>query len=67
MRDILLQGHAFGLKNARVTYQKLVNKVFEAQFERNIEIYVDDMLVKSTKVEKHLDDLEETLYTLKRY
>lgn len=37
----------FGLKNARVTYQKLVNKMFKSQIGRNVEVYVDDMLVKS--------------------
>ena len=37
----------FGLKNADVTYQRLVNKVFADQIGRNMEAYVDDMLVKS--------------------
>ena len=36
-----------GLKNAEVTYQQLVNKIFKSQIGRNIEVYVDDMLVKS--------------------
>jgi hypothetical protein len=37
----------FGLKNARVTYQRLVNKMFQDLIGRNVEVYVDDMLVKS--------------------
>lgn len=37
----------FGLKNAGVTYQRLVNTIFLDQVGRNIEVYVDDMLVKS--------------------
>ena len=37
----------FGLKNARATYQRLVNKMFNKQIGRNMEVYVDDMLVKS--------------------
>ena len=37
----------FGLKNARVTYQRLVNKMFSKQIGRNMEVYVDVMLVKS--------------------
>ena len=36
----------FGLKNVRATYQRLVNKVFVDQLGRNIEVYIDDMLVK---------------------
>lgn len=43
----------FRLKNAGATYQRLVNKVFEAQIGRNIEVYVDDLPVKSIKAEKH--------------
>jgi hypothetical protein len=37
----------FGLKNAGATYQRLVNKMLEKQMGRNVEVYVDDMLVKS--------------------
>ena len=37
----------FELKNAEATYQRLVNKMFNKQIGRNMEVYVDDMLVKS--------------------
>ena len=37
----------FGLKNAGVTYQRLMNKMFANQIDRNVQVYVDDMLVKS--------------------
>ena len=37
----------FGLKNAGATYQRLVNHMFRPQIWRNVEVYVDDMLVKS--------------------
>ena len=47
----------FGLKNAGVIYQRLVNRMFRPQIGRNVEVYVDDMLVKSQDEEKHLDDL----------
>ncbi|KAL0453025.1 UNVERIFIED_CONTAM: hypothetical protein Slati_1280600 [Sesamum latifolium] len=50
----------FGLKNAGATYQRLVDKIFRPQIGRNIEVYVDDMLVKSKKAEEHVKDLEET-------
>ena len=55
----------FGLKNARDTYQRLVNKMFSKQIGKNMEVYVDDMLVKSKEELTHLDDLRETFATLK--
>ena len=54
-----------GLKNAEATYQKLVNHMIRPQIERNVEVYVDDMLAKSLDKEKHLDDLQETFDTLR--
>nr|XP_023884357.1 uncharacterized protein LOC111996604 [Quercus suber] len=57
----------FGLKNAGATYQRLVNKMFVKQIGRNVEVYVDDMLVKSKEELEHLDDLKETFDTLKQY
>ena len=57
----------FGLKNARATYQRLVNKMFSKQIDRNMEVYVDDMLVKSREELAHLDDLKETFSTFKQY
>ena len=47
----------FGLKNAMATYQRLVNHMFRPQIGRNVEVYVNDMLVKSLDEERHLDDL----------
>ena len=57
----------FRLKNAEATYQGLVNKMFNKQISRNMEVYVDDMLVKSKEELAHLDDLRETFATLKQY
>jgi len=57
----------FRLKNVRATYQRLVNQMFNKQIERNVEIYVDDMLVKSKEEEDHLDDLRETFNMLRQY
>uniref|UniRef100_A0A2N9GLL2 Reverse transcriptase domain-containing protein n=1 Tax=Fagus sylvatica TaxID=28930 RepID=A0A2N9GLL2_FAGSY len=57
----------FGLKNAGATYQRLVNKMFHDQIGRNVEVYVDDMLVKSKKDDDHLVDLKETFQALRRY
>ena len=47
----------FRLKNAGATYQRLMNKMFAHQFERNVQVYVDDMLVKSVRENDHLNDL----------
>ena len=58
---------SFGLKNARATYQRLVNHMFLPQIGLNVEVYVDDMLVKSLDKEKHLDNLRETFDTLRRH
>ena len=57
----------FSLKNAGATYQRLVNYMFRPQIGRNVEVYVDDMLVKSLDEERHLDDLQETFDTLRRH
>ena len=57
----------FGLKNAGATYQRLVNKMFSAQIGRNMEVYIDDMLVKSKEEPTHLDDLKQTFTTLRQY
>ena len=57
----------FGLKKVRATYQRLVNKMFNKLIGRNMEVYVDDMLVKSKEEQAHLDDLRETFTTLKQY
>ena len=57
----------FCLKNAGATYQRLMNKMFENQIRRNIQVYVDDMLVKSRREDDHLEDLKETFDILRSY
>ena len=57
----------FGLKNASATYQRIMNKMFASQIGRNVQVYVDDMLVKSWREEDHLKDLKETFGTLRFY
>ena len=58
---------SFRLKNARATYQRLMNKMFAHQIGRNVQVYVDDMLVKSLHEDDHLGDLRETFNTLRPY
>uniref|UniRef100_A0A2N9GAF3 Reverse transcriptase n=1 Tax=Fagus sylvatica TaxID=28930 RepID=A0A2N9GAF3_FAGSY len=57
----------FGLKNAGATYQQLMNKMFRNQIGRNVEVYIDDMLVKTKDEADHLEDLGETFKTLRQY
>ena len=57
----------FGLKNARATYQRLINRMFHDQIGKNVEVYIDNMLVKSKEEGDHLKDLEETFKTLRRF
>ena len=47
----------FELKNTGATYQRLANKIFKKRLGRNIEAYMDDMIVKSKVFEGHLADL----------
>nr|GEZ82398.1 reverse transcriptase domain-containing protein [Tanacetum cinerariifolium] len=56
----------FGLKNAGATYQRLMDKAFESQMGRNIEVYVDDLVVKSHTGAEMVRDIEETFQTLRK-
>nr|XP_025616499.1 uncharacterized protein LOC112708784 [Arachis hypogaea] len=57
----------FGLKNAGATYQRLMNRIFEQQIGRNIEVYVDDMVAKTKVGQPHTEDLEEIFAQIRRY
>ncbi|GJV63371.1 hypothetical protein Tco_1474199 [Tanacetum coccineum] len=54
------------LKNAEVTYQRLVDKAFENKIGRNLEVYVDDLVIKCHIEQVILKDIEETFRTLRR-
>ena len=57
----------YGFKNVGTTYQLLVNKIFKKQIGRNMEVYMDDMLIKSWASIDHLADLEETFGALRKH
>ena len=57
----------FGLKNVGATYQRLVNKLFQKQIGVSMEVYIDDMLVKSVKAELHVPHLAKSFQVLKNY
>ncbi|GJV47256.1 reverse transcriptase domain-containing protein [Tanacetum coccineum] len=56
----------FGLKNAGATYQRLVDKAFNSQVGRNVEVYVDDLVIKSYTEAEMLRDVDETFRTLQK-
>jgi hypothetical protein len=51
----------FGLKNAGATYQRAMNYIFHDRISKLVEIYIDDVVVKSASVEGHLGDLRQVL------
>ena len=54
----------FGLKNARATYQRLVTKIFRLLMGKTMEVYIDDLLVKSKERPDHAKHLQETFELL---
>ena len=57
----------FGLKNVGATYQRLVKKMFQKQIGASMEVYIDDMLVKSTTAELHIAHLSVAFHILREY
>ena len=57
----------FGLKNAGATYQRLVMKMFRPLLGSTMEVYIDDMLVKSKQRPNHADHLQQTFDLLREY
>ena len=58
---------SFGLKNVGSTYQRMMMRMFESLLGKNIEIYIDDMVVKSKVVLEHLGDLQVIFEILRSY
>ena len=57
----------FGLTNAGVTYQQFMNTIFDKHRGKKIEVYIDDMVVKSKIQQGHGQDLKEIFETLDRF
>ena len=57
----------FRLKNAGATFQWMVNKIFKKLIGNNMEVYVDDMLVKSVQRTDHLQHLNKAFDLLRQY
>ena len=57
----------FGLKNAGSTYQRMMIRMFEPQLGKSIEVYIDDMVVKSKVVSEHMGDLRNIFEILRKH
>jgi hypothetical protein len=57
----------FGLKNAGATYQGMMQNCLESQIGRNIQVYIDDVVITTRKEESLISDLVEILDNLNRY
>ena len=57
----------FGLKNAGSTYQMMITNMFEPQLGKSIEVYIDNMVMKSKMVSEHVRDLENIFEILRKH
>ena len=57
----------FGLRNTGATYQRLITRIFQPLIGKTMEVYIDDMLVKSKELPSHMMQLQETFELLQRY
>ena len=57
----------FDLKNAGSTYQRMMTKMFEPRLGKNVEVYIDDMVVESKLVSEHLADLSNIFEILRQH
>lgn len=58
---------AFGLKNAGAIYQGVMNLIFHDFLYKFLEVYIDDVVVKSNSIDKHLHHLRQTFERMRRY
>jgi len=58
---------SFGLKNAGATYQRCIQACLTSPWGRNVEAYMDDVVIKTKHPEDFLKDNEETISSLRKY
>ena len=58
---------SFGLKNAGATYQRAIQLCFTNQLHRNVEAYIDGVVVKTKEFDSFIPDLEETFNSLRSF
>ena len=57
----------FGLKNAGATYQRMMMRMFRDKIRRMVEVYINDMVVKSKQEGQHIKDLQGTFEVLRQH
>lgn len=57
----------FGLINGNATYQMMMNKKFSSQLVRNMEVYVNDIIINSKQTKSHIDDLEDYFHNFRKH
>ena len=57
----------FGLKNASAIYQRMMEACLKGKISRNVQVYVDDIVIKTYNANTLLDDLRETFAALNKY
>ena len=58
---------SFGLKNAGATYQWMMKRMFRDKIRHTVEVYIDDMAVKSKREMQHIDDLKGVFKVLRQH
>ncbi|RVX10859.1 Retrovirus-related Pol polyprotein from transposon 17.6 [Vitis vinifera] len=66
-RPLLLQSHAIRAQNAGATYQRLMTKIFKPLIGHTVEVYIDDIVVKSKTRDEHVLHLQEIFHLLRKY
>ena len=57
----------FGLKNAGATYQQMMTRMFRDKIGHTVEVYIDDMVVKSKQEVRHVEDLRGVFEVLRKH
>ena len=58
---------SFGLKNVGSTYQRMITRMFKPQLGKSIEVYIDDIVVKSKVVFEHMGDLGNIFEIMRKH
>lgn len=66
-RNFYYEVMPFSLKKFGATYQRLMDMVFSSQIGRNLEVYVDGMVIKTSEARDHVKELEETFESIRKF
>ena len=57
----------FGLKNVEATHQRMITRIFRDKKGRTVEVYIDDMVVKSKQEVRYIEDLQGVFEVLRQH